>query len=87
MGTGTNCETQLSSGACATLGGILPFLHQIHEIDKHGGDRCTKARIEIVALVAHMLHIRPSELGLVKERMMHHLRTGCQCGDGREFEV
>lgn len=77
----------MGKGECELLGTALPFIHGPHEINQHGGERCMPARIEVVALAAHMLHVRPSELDEVKRRMMDHLRGGCTCGEGREFET
>ena len=79
----TKCKNWFSGDVSADMGEALAIPLTTHEIQEHGASECKEARLELCALILHIMKIEPSEVPLVKERLVEHIK-GCTCGEGRE---
>ncbi len=78
----TRCKNWFSREIAETMGEALGVAITTHEIEEHNGDsECKEARVELTALLIHIMKIGPEELDLVKERLLEHLKI-CRCREG-----
>jgi hypothetical protein len=61
-----------------------------HEFVGHGGDACWRERINIIAFLAHGIHLGPEHAKVLSERMAHYDQE-CPCRepgvDRGQFDV
>ena len=83
----TPCEpvvgnAMLSAALADRIGCELGTIQGMHNSVKHNGADCRAFAVEVVAFVAHLFNIAPSELEAVRLRMVAHMKV-CDCGGGR----
>lgn len=73
-----SCRNMLGAVDSARIGIALADAVAPHEKELHEERPCWHGRVEIVAYVAHVLGLRPQDMGKVSERIGAHLED-CRC--------